>query len=168
MADPTLRELFDLSGRVALVTGGGRGLGEQIARGLAQAGASVAVASRKVEACEGVARDLADAYGTRTLALRMDVASEDDVRAGVDAVENELGPVDVLVNNSGTAWGAPAAEMPLEAWRKVMEVNATGTFLCSREVGARLIARGAPGAILNVASISGLHGTQPEVLDALG
>jgi gluconate 5-dehydrogenase len=98
----------------------------------------------------------------------MDVASEDDVRAGVDAAENELGPVDLLVNNSGTSWGAPAAEMPLEAWRKVMDVNATGAFLCSREVGRRLIARGAPGAILNVASIAGLRGSPPEVLDAVG
>ncbi|HEU4559891.1 MAG TPA: glucose 1-dehydrogenase [Longimicrobium sp.] len=168
MPEPTLRELFDLSGRVALVTGGGRGLGEQIATGLAQAGAAVAVASRKLEACEEVARVLRDRFGARTLALRMDVANEDDVRAGVEAVENELGPVELLVNNSGTSWGAPAAEMTLEAWRKVMEVNATGAFLCSREVGRRLIERGAPGAILNVASIAGLQGSPPEVLDAVG
>ena len=163
-----VRELFDLTGRVALVTGGGRGLGEQIARGLAEAGASVAVGSRKREACEEVARELSEACGVRTMALRMDVSSEDDVRAAVEQVEAELGPVDLLVNNSGTSWGAPAAEMPLEAWRKVMEVNVTGAFLCSREVGKRLIARGAPGAILNVASIAGLRGTPPEVLDAAG
>ncbi|MFL5540282.1 MAG: glucose 1-dehydrogenase [Longimicrobiaceae bacterium] len=168
MPEPTLRELFDLTGRVALVTGGGRGLGEQIASGLAQAGAAVAVASRKLEACEEVAASLRQAHGVRTMALRMDVSSEDDVRAGVDAVEAELGPVDLLVNNSGAAWGAPAAVMPLEAWRKVMEVNATGAFLCSREVGRRLIDRGAPGAILNVASIAGLRGSPPEVLDAVG
>ena len=168
MAEPTLGELFSLSGRVALVTGGGRGLGEQIAVGLAQAGSAVALASRKLEACEEVARTLRDRYGARTLALKMDVASEEDVRAGVDAVENELGPVELLVNNSGTSWGAPAAQMPLEAWHKVMEVNATGAFLCSREVGRRLIERGAPGAILNVASIAGLKGSPPEVLDAVG
>jgi gluconate 5-dehydrogenase len=165
---PALRELFDLTGRVALVTGGGRGLGAEIAAGLAQAGASVALASRKLEACEEVARELRDHLGARTLALRMDVSSEDDVRAGIDAAENELGPVDLLVNNSGTSWGAPAAEMPLEAWRKVMEVNATGAFLCSREVGRRLIERGAPGAILNVVSIAGLKGSPPDVLDAVG
>ncbi|WP_420126801.1 SDR family oxidoreductase [Longimicrobium sp.] len=164
----TVRELFDLTGRVALVTGGGRGLGEQIARGLAQAGAAVAVASRSEEACAEVARELTDEYGARTLALRMDVSSEDDVRAAVERVEAELGPIDLLVNNSGTSWGAPAAEMPVEAWRKVMEVNATGAFLCSREVGKRLIERGEPGAILNVASIAGLAGTAPEVLDAVG
>jgi gluconate 5-dehydrogenase len=168
VAEPNLRELFDLTGRVALVTGGGRGLGAEIAAGLAQAGASVAVASRKLEACEEVARELRDRYGARSLALQLDVSLEEDVRAAVDAVENELGPVDLLVNNSGTAWGAPAAEMPLEAWRKVIEVNATGAFLCAREVGRRLIERGAPGAILNVASISGLQGSPPEVLDAVG
>jgi NAD(P)-dependent dehydrogenase (short-subunit alcohol dehydrogenase family) len=164
----SIRELFDLSGRVALVTGGGRGLGEQVAHGLAQAGAAVAVGSRRREACEGVARELAEAYGVRTLALRLDVSSEDEVRAAVDEVEAALGPVDLLVNNSGTSWGAPAADMPLEAWRKVMETNVTGTFLCAREVGRRLIERGAPGAILNVASIAGLRGTPPEVLDAAG
>ncbi|HET6230128.1 MAG TPA: SDR family oxidoreductase [Longimicrobiaceae bacterium] len=163
----TLTQLFDLSGRVALVTGGGRGLGEQIARGLAQAGASVALASRKREACEAVAAELAE-DGARTLALRLDVSSEEDVRRAFDEVEAALGPVDLLVNNAGTAWGAPAAEMTLDAWRKVMDVNSTGTFLCSREVGRRLIARGAPGAILNVASIAGLQGTPPEVMDALG
>jgi gluconate 5-dehydrogenase len=164
----TLAQLFDLRGRVALVTGGGRGLGEQVARGLAAAGASVAVASRKREACEEVAAELAAEHGARTLALRLDVTSEDEVRAAVDEAERELGPVDLLVNNSGTSWGAPAAEMPLAAWERVMATNSTGAFLCSREVGSRLIARGAPGAILNVASVAGLKGTPPEMLDAVG
>jgi NAD(P)-dependent dehydrogenase (short-subunit alcohol dehydrogenase family) len=164
----TIRQLFDLSGSVALVTGGGRGLGEQMARGLAQAGAAVAVASRKREACEAVAAEIAVRTGARTLALRMDVTDEDEVRAAVDEAERALGPVDLLVNNSGTSWGAPAAEMPLDAWRKVMDTNATGTFLCSREVGRRLIERGAGGAILNVASIAGLRGSPAQVLDAVG
>ena len=168
MPKPSVSELFDLSGRVALVTGGGRGLGEQIAEGLAQAGAAVAVASRKLEACQEVAAELRRAWGARTFALRLDVAREDDVRAGFDAVERELGPVDLLVNNSGIAWGAPAATHPTAEWTRVMEVNATGVFLCSRELAQRLIRRGAPGAILNVASIAGLRGAQAEVLDAIG
>jgi heat shock gene repressor HrcA len=88
--------------------------------------------------------------------------------AAFDAVETGLGPVDLLVNNSGTAWGAPAEQMPLQAWQRVMEVNATGAFLCSRELGRRLIARAAPGAILNIASIAGLRGSPAEVLDAVG
>ena len=107
-----VRELFDLTGRVALVTGGGRGLGEQIARGLAQAGAAVALGSRKREACAEVAAELAAEYGARTLALRLDVSSEDEVRAAFDQAEAKLGPVDLLVNNSGTSWGAPAARGP--------------------------------------------------------
>jgi NAD(P)-dependent dehydrogenase (short-subunit alcohol dehydrogenase family) len=164
----SIQQLFDLSGSVALVTGGGRGLGEQIARGLAQAGASVALASRKREVCEAVAAELAGEYGARTLALRMDVTDEDEVRAAVDEAERALGPVNLLVNNSGVAWGAPAHQMTADAWRKVMETNATGTFLCTREVGRRLIERGAPGAILNVASIAGVRGSSPQVLDAVG
>ncbi|HET6763479.1 MAG TPA: SDR family NAD(P)-dependent oxidoreductase, partial [Longimicrobiaceae bacterium] len=116
----SIQQLFDLSGSVALVTGGGRGLGEQIARGLAQAGASVALASRKLEACEAVAAEIAGEHGARTLALRMDVTREDEVRAAVDQVEQALGSVDLLVNNSGVAWGGPAHEMKLEAWSRVM------------------------------------------------
>lgn len=164
----SIRELFDLSASVALVTGGGRGLGEQIAHGLAQSGAAVALASRRSEACEEVAAELREAYGVRAVGIRIDVTSEEEVRAGVEEVERRLGPVDLLVNNSGTSWGAPAAEMPLSAWHKVMETNATGTFLCSREVGRRLIERSKGGAILNIASVAGLGGAPPEVLDAVG
>jgi NAD(P)-dependent dehydrogenase (short-subunit alcohol dehydrogenase family) len=164
----SVQQLFDLSCRVALVTGGGRGLGEQIARGLAQAGASVALGSRSQDACEGVAAELASEFGVHTLPLRLDVTSEDEVRAAVERTESELGHVDLLVNNAGTSWGAPAAEMPLQAWHKVMETNATGAFLCSREVGRRLIERQEHGAILNIASIAGLKGSPPEVLDAVG
>ncbi len=163
----TPAELFDLSGRVALVTGGGRGLGLQLAQGLAQAGAAVALGSRKREACEHAAAALA-AAGTRALALRLDVTAEAEVAGAFDQAEQRLGPVDLLVNSAGASWGAPATDLPLDAWRKVMETNATGTFLCSRELARRLIARGAPGAILNMASVAGLAGSPPEVLDAAG
>jgi gluconate 5-dehydrogenase len=164
----SIRTLFDLSGSVALVTGGGRGLGEQIARGLAEAGAAVALASRNVDACAEAAARLAGETGTRTLALGLDVTSEEDVRRAFDETEAALGPVDLLVNNAGTAWGAPAESLPLAAWRKVMETNATGAFLCAREAGWRMIARGGGGAILNVASVAGIRGHLPEVLDAAG
>ncbi len=163
----TPAELFDLTGRVALVTGGARGLGLQLARGLAQAGAAVALASRKRDACERAAAALAEA-GARALALRLDVTAEAEVAAAFDEAERALGPVDLLVNNAGSSWGAPATDLPLDAWRKVLETNATGTFLCSRELARRLIARGAPGAILNLASVAGLAGSPPEVLDAAG
>jgi NAD(P)-dependent dehydrogenase (short-subunit alcohol dehydrogenase family) len=163
-----VQEFFDLSGSVALVTGGGRGLGEQIARALVQAGAAVALGSRKQEACEEVAAELRRDHGARAIALRLDVSREDEVVAAIEHTEAELGPVDLLVNNAGTSWGAPAAEMPLQAWHRVIETNATGTFLCSREVGRRLIERQQRGAILNIASIAGLKGSPPEVLDAAG
>ena len=164
----TLKQLFDLSGRVALVTGGGRGLGAQIANGLAESGAAVALASRSQEACAEAAAALGERWGVPTFAARMDVTREDEVRAAIQDVESSIGPVDLLVNNSGTSWGSPAEDMPLDAWRKVMETNVTGTFLCTREIGRRLIDRGSPGAVLNVASVSGLMGTPPEVLDAAG
>jgi NAD(P)-dependent dehydrogenase (short-subunit alcohol dehydrogenase family) len=164
----TLKELFDLTGRVALVTGGGRGLGEQMAHGLAEAGASVVLASRNESACTEVAAELASRWGVRALGLRMDVTREEDVRAAFDAAESAIGPVDLLVNNSGTSWGAPAAEMALADWQKVMDTNVTGAFLCSRELGRRLIERKLPGAVLNIASIAGLKGTPPEMLDAVG
>lgn len=164
----SIRQLFDLSGSVALVTGGGRGLGEQIARGLAEAGAAVVLASRNRDACAEAAARLADETGARTLPLALDVTSEDDVRRAFDEAEAALGPVDLLVNNAGTAWGGAAHELPLAGWRKVMETNATGAFLCAREAGRRMIARGGGGAILNVASIAGLRGHPPEVLDAAG
>ncbi len=163
----TLAELLDLSGRVALVTGGGRGLGAQIAGGLAQAGAAVALGSRKREACERAAAALA-ATGARAVPLRLDVTAEAEVAAAFEEVERSLGPVDLLVNNAGATWGAPATDLPLDAWRKVMETNATGTFLCSRELARRLVARGASGSILNLASVAGLAGSPPEVLDAAG
>ncbi len=149
------------------MTGVGRGLGAQLAGALAQAGAAVALGSRKRVTCERTAAELA-AAGARTLALRLDVTSEEEVRVAFEEVERSLGPVDLLVNNAGTSWGAPAAELPLDAWRKVMDVNATGTFLCSRELASRLIARHASGAILNLASVAGLAGSPPEVLDAAG
>jgi len=164
----SLKELFDLGGKVALVTGGGRGLGEQMAHGLAEAGAAVALASRNEAACAEVARELNERWGVRTLPVRLDVTSESEVRAAVDTIEGEMGPIDLLINNSGTSWGAPAAEMPLEAWNRVMDTNVTGAFLCSREVGRRLIERKAAGAMVNIASIAGLKGTPPEMLDAVG
>ena len=164
----TVRQLFDLTGRNVLVTGGGRGLGEQMARGFAEQGASLALASRKKEACDAVAEDLAKRFGAKAVGLQVDVADEASVEAMVDAAEAALGPIDVLVNNAGASWGAPAAEMPLAAWEKVMGVNARGTFLASRAVARRWIASGRRGCILNVASVAGLQGSPPEVLDAVG
>ncbi|PPA69295.1 SDR family oxidoreductase [Jeotgalibacillus proteolyticus] len=159
-------ELFDLTGKTALITGGGRGLGEQIAEGFAEAGAAIAVCSRKLEACQGVA-DRLSKLGVKTLALQCDISNPEDVERAVEETCQTFGSIDILVNNSGATWGAPAEEMPLEAWQKVINVNVTGTFLMSQAVGRKMIAQKS-GKIINIASVAGLGGTDPRVMDTIG
>lgn len=161
------KELFDLSGKTAIVTGGGRGLGEQIALGFAEMGANVVVCSRKLEACQQVAEKLS-AMGVQTLALSCDVANPEDVEKVVSATVDHFGGIDIVVNNSGATWGAPVVEMPLEAWKKVLDVNVTGTFLMSQAVGKVMIRQGQGGKIINIASIAGLGGVDPRAMDAIG
>ena len=159
------RELFDLNGRVAIVTGGGGGLGRQMARALAEMGAHLVLCGRKAEHFEEAAAELS-ALGVRALGVRCDVTSLDDVRALVDRTKAEFGRIDVLVNNAGRAWIAPAATMPVEEWRRVLEVNLTGAFLCAQAAGNVMIEQGG-GKIINIASVAGLGGAMPEVLDAI-
>lgn len=132
----TVLDLFSLKGKTAIVTGGGRGLGAQIAQGFAEAGANVVLCSRKVEACEEVAAELAK-LGVQTLALACDVTKSDDVANVVSKTIDTFGNIDILVNNSGASWGTPAVEMPYEAWQKVFDVNVNGTFLMSQAVGKK-------------------------------
>ncbi len=162
-----VRDLFDLSGKVALVTGGSRGLGEEIAEGLGEAGASVAIAARR-EAWLRPTEEALKARGIDVMAVRCDVSKADQVEAAVGAVLDRFGTIDILVNNAGISWGAPADTMPLEKWQAVLDVNATGTFLMSQTVGRDLIQRGRGGKIVNIASIAGLVGTGHDVLDAVG
>ncbi|STO11544.1 2-dehydro-3-deoxy-D-gluconate 5-dehydrogenase [[Flavobacterium] thermophilum] len=160
-------DLFKIEGKTAIVTGGGRGLGEQIAVGLAEAGANVVVCSRKVEACEQVKEKL-EQLGVRSLALKCDVTNPDDVQHVVETTVKEFGGIDILVNNSGATWGAPVEEMPLEVWQKVMNVNVTGTFLMSQAAGKVMIEKQSGGAIINIASVAGLGGTHPDILNTIG
>lgn len=159
-------ELFSLKGKVAIVTGGGRGLGEQIAVGFAEAGANVVLCSRRVEACEEVSQKLKE-IGVESLALKCDITNPEDVKNVVDQTVEKFGRIDILVNNSGASWGAPAEEMPLEAWQKVMNVNVTGTFLMSQTAGKVMLEQGS-GKIINIASVAGLKGSNPKVMDAIG
>lgn len=159
-------ELFDLTGKTAIITGGGRGLGEQIAVGLAEAGANVVLCSRKKEACEDVA-DQVRKMGVKALALKCDITNANEVQAVIDETKREFGTIDILVNNSGATWGAPAQEMPLEAWQKVINVNVTGTFLMSQAAGRVMIEQGG-GKIINIASVAGLGGIDPRVMDTIG
>ena len=162
-----VRELFDLTGMVALVTGGSRGLGRQMACALGEGGASVVLAARTRDALEAAAAELG-AQGIRAVPVVCDVTHPDDVNAAVARALKEFGQIDILVNNAGTAWGAPAVEMPLDAWRRVLETNVTGTFLMAQAVGRTMIERDRGGTIINVASIAGMRGVDPRVLDAIG
>lgn len=160
-------DLFRLDGRTAIVTGGGRGLGEHMARGLADAGASVVLCSRKLEACEAVAREI-EAAGGRALPLACDVADEDDVARVVESAVDAFGAVDVLVNNSGATWGAPPEEMPLDRFDQVMAVNVRGVFLMAQAVGRSMIAAGRGGSIVNVSSVAAFKAGRPGGLQASG
>lgn len=159
-------DLFKLDGKTAIVTGGGRGLGAQIAEGFAEAGANVVLCSRKVEACEEMAEKLKQ-QGVRTMALECDVTKPEDVERVVKKTLEEFGTIDILVNNSGATWGAPVLEMPLDAWRKVLDVNITGTFLMSQAAGEAMVRQGS-GKIINIASVAGLGGIDPRLMDTIG
>jgi NAD(P)-dependent dehydrogenase (short-subunit alcohol dehydrogenase family) len=161
------RDLFRLDGKTAIVTGGGRGLGQWIAEALSDAGAQVALCSRKVEACEEVKREI-EQRGGEALALACDVTQPEDVRRVVEATQASFGPIDILVNNSGATWGAPAEKMPLEKFQAVVDVNVTGTFLMSQAAGKSMIARGQGGVIINLASVAGLVGGHPDYLSTVG
>ncbi|MBW3535000.1 MAG: SDR family oxidoreductase [Gemmatimonadetes bacterium] len=148
--------MSDLAGRVALVTGGGRGIGAAVARALADAGASVAVAARTGAEVETVAEELR-ASGVRAAAVVADVTDEASVAAMLREVDAELGAVDVLVNNAGTATAAPVHRLTLADWNRLLAVNATGVFLCTREALPGMRRRGW-GRVVTVASVAGLHG----------
>jgi NAD(P)-dependent dehydrogenase (short-subunit alcohol dehydrogenase family) len=162
-----VQELFDLGGKVAIVTGGGSGLGRQMAEALAECGADLVLCARKPERCEEAARELAAGHGIRALGLACDVRRHEDVAAVVARTVEELGRIDVLVNNAGTSWGAAPEDVPLEGWQKVIDVNLTGAFLFAQEVGRVLIEQGDGGKIVNVASVVAFRGTLPEALNAI-
>ena len=160
-------DLFRLDGKTAIVTGGGRGLGEYMAKAFAQAGANVVLCSRKLEALEEVRAEI-EAEGGRAIALQCDVSSADDVRKVVDGALDTFGQIDILVNNSGITWGAPAEEMPLEKFDQVIAVNVRGVFLMSQAVGKAMIARGRGGRIINISSVAAFKGGRPGVLQVVG
>lgn len=129
----TVLELFSLKGKTAIVTGGGRGLGAQIAQGFAEAGANVVLCSRKVEACEEVAAGL-EKLGVQTLALACDVTKPEDIANVVAQTITTFGRIDILVNNSGASWGTPAIDMPYEAWQKYLMSMSTGHFYSAKQL----------------------------------
>jgi NAD(P)-dependent dehydrogenase (short-subunit alcohol dehydrogenase family) len=157
-------QAFDLSGKVAVVTGGNTGLGEAFAAALADAGARVAIAARNHEGSERVARAIQGAGG-EAIAVDVDVTRAAEVGRMVDEVTERLGPVDILVNNAGICYHRPAAEVPLEEWREVFDVNVHGLWSCAQTVGRQMIERGG-GTIVNIGSISALIVNRPQMQPA--
>lgn len=154
-----VQELFDLTGKVAVVTGGSIGLGRQMAEGLAEAGADLVLCARKKERCEKAAKEL-EALGGAVLALGCDVKKPAEVQAVIAAAVERFGRLDILINNAGTSWGAPVEEMTLEQWNKVIETNLTGTFLFSQAAG-KVMTPQKRGKIINITSVAGIHGAPP-------
>ncbi len=165
-----VKQLFDLTGRVAIITGGSIGLGRQMAEGLAEMGANIVLCARKQERCHQAAEELQQ-LGVKAIALACDVKSPASIQEVVDATLSQFGRIDVLINNAGISWGAPVEEMRLEDWNKVIETNLTGTFLCAQAVGKVMIQQSrrkpSQGKIINIASVAGLGGAPPE-LSAIG
>jgi gluconate 5-dehydrogenase len=162
-----VKELFDLSGKVALVTGGSRGLGLEMASALGEAGAAVTITARREEWLHSAEEDLRR-RDIECLAVVCDVSDPASVDAAARAALERFGRVDILVNNAGTSWAAPVADMPLDKWRLVLDTNATGCFLVSQRVGREMIRSGRGGSIINIASLMALSGLRADVIDAIG
>jgi NAD(P)-dependent dehydrogenase (short-subunit alcohol dehydrogenase family) len=160
-----VKALFDLTGHVAIVSGGSMGLGRQMADGLAEMGANLVLCARKKDRCEAAAEEVR-IRGVQTLALACDIKDRAAIHAVVDATLAKFGRIDILVNNAGTSWGAPIEEMTLEQWDKVLSTNLTGTFLFCQAVGTAMTAQRS-GKIINIASVAGLGGASAE-LQAIG
>jgi gluconate 5-dehydrogenase len=149
-------ELFDLSGRRALVTGGGRGIGRHLVLGLAEAGADVCVVARNLDACEAVAAEV-ESRGRAGQAFECDVSDP----AAIDDLVGRVGHIDVLVNNAAMVWASPTLEYPLKAWDRVFDLNVRGLFYLSQQLGRGMVEAGA-GSIIHIASISAWRGAPDE------
>lgn len=154
---PTSKELFDLSGKVALVTGGSRGLGREMAEGLAEAGASLMLLARREHWLTPTVEEFRG-RGFTCEGTLCDVANPDEVQAAVNRTMDAYGQIDILINNAGVTWGEPIEDHSLEKWNMVLQINLTGAFLFSQRAGREMLKRRS-GNIINVASIAGLQGT---------
>lgn len=157
----SVRTLFDLSGKVALVTGGSRGLGLQMAEGLGEMGARVVITARKRDELDDAHAHLT-ALGVDVTTVAGDLAALATIPTMVETVASSCGPVDILINNAGCNWAAPAEDYPDEGWRKVMNLNVDAQFMLSREVARSHMIPRRNGKIVNIASIAGLFGNPPE------
>ena len=158
----SVRELFRLDNQVALITGGSRGLGLQLAEALGEMGCRLAITARKADELAEAKAHL-EQQGVEVITIVNDLQQFDRIPALVDEVTAKLGPIDILVNNAGASWGAPAEDYPDAAWHKVMNLNITAPFFLAREVGRRCMIARQRGKIINIASVAGLKGTAPGV-----
>ncbi len=156
----SVKELFDLSGKTALITGGSRGLGLQIAEAFGELGVKVAITARKQGELDEAAARLTK-QGIETLTIAGDLSKYDTIPAMVDKALQRWGTIDILVNNAGATWGAPAEEYPPEAWHKVMNLNVNAMFFLTQDVGRRVMIPKKKGKVINMSSVAGLraHGS---------
>ncbi len=162
MTPRSIQKLFDLSGKTALITGSSRGLGLQMAHALGEAGARVMLSSRKAEDLEQAAASL-KAVGIDAQWMTADCSKEEDTRHLADETLKRMGAVDILINNAGASWGAPAETHPVAAWDKVMSLNVRGYFILSQQIANGYMIPKKTGRIINIASIAGLNGNGPEM-----
>lgn len=155
-----VNELFDLKGKTAIVTGGARGIGKFISTGLAEAGANVVIASRKLANCEEAAQQLKE-LGVGTLAVKCDMLSIEDIESLVDITKTTFGTIDILFNNAGITWGAPTLDFPLDKWDKVFNINVRGLWALTQKT-ANLMKENGGGKIINISSVVASRGT-PEL-----
>jgi NAD(P)-dependent dehydrogenase (short-subunit alcohol dehydrogenase family) len=153
----SVKQLFQLDGQVALITGGSRGLGLQMAQALGEMGCKVAISARKADELAEAKAHL-EGKGITVVTVVSDLQHTDRIPALVEEVIKGLGPIDILVNNAGATWGAPAESYPDEAWHKVMNLNVSAPFFLAREVGKRCMIPRRKGKIINIASVAGLKG----------
>ena len=161
-----LKELFDLHGRTALITGGSRGLGLQIAEALGEYGATVVLTARKQNELDE-ARTHLENLGVTAHVYASDISDFGNIDPLIQSIHAEVGPIDILVNNAGATWGAPTTEHPTEAWAKVMNVNVNGLFLITQAVLKHCMVPRGKGRIINIASVAGLQGNDPRMAATL-
>lgn len=154
-----VQELFKLDGKVALVTGGGRGIGKFIAQGLAEAGADLVLASRKLKNLEAAAQQIAQETGVTVLPVACDVARPEDIDSLIAAALEKFGRIDILINNAGATWGAPTLEFPLDRWDQLFNVNVRGVWILTQKV-ANVMKKQGGGNIINISSVMGFRGSE--------
>ncbi len=162
----TIKELFDLSGQVAIITGGAAGIGRQMAYALGEAGADLVIAARKIDRCREAAEIMEKELGIQVLPAKVDVGNPEEIKVLYQLVMKKFSRVDILVNNSGATWGAPSLEYPVDAWKKVININLTGAWLMAQEA-AKIMAKQKYGRIINLASIAAFVGAPAELMDAV-